>query len=142
MHVGALTVEIHIADSRSLKAKRSVVRHLLDTSRRRYGVAASEVEFQDLWQRAGLCFAAVANEASQVERRARQRRALRLVPSRDRGLRHGQALARHRPVKDGGSSVRHSYSVTLWKARMAVGGREGERAENLPRTCLGRNCLD
>ena len=68
MHIGALTVEIHIADSRSLKAKRSVVRHLLDTSRRRYGVAASEVEFQDLWQRAGLCFCAVANEASKVER--------------------------------------------------------------------------
>lgn len=68
MHVGALTVEIHIAESRSLKQKRSVVRHLLDTSRRRFGVAASEVEFNDLWQRAGLCFCAVAKDANQVER--------------------------------------------------------------------------
>jgi uncharacterized protein YlxP (DUF503 family) len=68
VHVAALTVEIHIADSRSLKAKRSVVRHLLDTARRRYSVAAAEVEFQDLWQRARLAFAAVATDAGQVER--------------------------------------------------------------------------
>ena len=61
-------MEIHIADSRSLKQKRSVVRHLLDTARRRYGVAASEVEYQDLWQRAGLAFAVVATDASHVER--------------------------------------------------------------------------
>ncbi len=67
MHVAALSIEIHIAESRSLKAKRSVVRHLLDTARRRYGVAAAEVEFNDLWQRAGLCFAAVAKDKSHVE---------------------------------------------------------------------------
>jgi uncharacterized protein len=67
VHVAALTVEIHIADSRSLKAKRSVVRHVLDTARRRYGVAAAEVEFHELWQRAGLCFAAVAKDAGHVE---------------------------------------------------------------------------
>ncbi|MGO9344446.1 MAG: DUF503 domain-containing protein [Acidimicrobiales bacterium] len=67
MHIGALTVEIHIAESRSLKAKRSVIRHLLDTSRRRYGVAAAEVGFHDLWQRAELCFAAVAKDAGHVE---------------------------------------------------------------------------
>jgi uncharacterized protein YlxP (DUF503 family) len=67
MHVGALTVEIHIAESRSLKAKRSVVRHILDTARRRYGVAAAEVGFLDLWQRAELGFAAVAKDAGHVE---------------------------------------------------------------------------
>jgi uncharacterized protein YlxP (DUF503 family) len=67
MHVAALRVDIHISDSTSLKAKRSVVRHLLDTARRRYGVAAAEVEFNDLWQRAGLCFAAVAKDAGHVE---------------------------------------------------------------------------
>ena|ERR1700722_3073221 len=67
MHVAALTVEIHISESRSLKQKRSVVRHLLDTSRTRYGVAASEVQYQDLWQRAGLAFAAVAPDSSHVE---------------------------------------------------------------------------
>jgi hypothetical protein len=67
MHVTALTVEIHISESRSLKQKRSVVRHLLDTSRSRYGVAASEVQYQDLWQRAGLAFAAVAPDVAHAE---------------------------------------------------------------------------
>jgi hypothetical protein len=50
-----------------LKAKRSVVRHLLDTARGKFAVAAAEVEFNDLWQRAGLCFAAVAKDAGHVE---------------------------------------------------------------------------
>jgi uncharacterized protein YlxP (DUF503 family) len=62
-----LAVEIHLGQSRSLKAKRSVVRHLLDTTRRRYGVASAEVDYQDLWQRAGLAFAAVAKDAGHVE---------------------------------------------------------------------------
>lgn len=67
MHAGLLTLEIHISESRSLKQKRSVVRHLLDTSRRRYGVAAAEVDHQDLWQRAALAFAAVAKDAGHVK---------------------------------------------------------------------------
>ncbi len=67
MHAAVLTVEIHLGESRSLKAKRSVVRHLLDTARRRYGVASAEVDYHDLWQRAGLAFAAVAKDAGHVE---------------------------------------------------------------------------
>jgi uncharacterized protein YlxP (DUF503 family) len=67
VHAGVLTVEIHISESRSLKQKRSVIRHILDTARRRYAVAAAEVDFQDLWQRAGLAFAAVAKDAGHVE---------------------------------------------------------------------------
>jgi uncharacterized protein YlxP (DUF503 family) len=67
VHAGLLTVEIHISESRSLKQKRSVVRHLLDTARRRYGVAAAEVDYQDLWQRAALAFAAVAQDAGHVQ---------------------------------------------------------------------------
>jgi uncharacterized protein YlxP (DUF503 family) len=67
VHAAVLAVEIHLGQSRSLKAKRSVVRHLLDTARRRYGVAAAEVDYQDLWQRAGLAFAAVATDAGHVE---------------------------------------------------------------------------
>ncbi len=58
VHAAALYVEIHLGESRSLKQKRSVVRHLLDTARQRYRVSASEVAHQDLWQLAGLGFAA------------------------------------------------------------------------------------
>jgi uncharacterized protein YlxP (DUF503 family) len=67
VHAAALYVEIHIGESRSLKQKRSVVKHLLETARQRYRVAASEVAHQDLWQLAGLGFAAVSAEAGQVE---------------------------------------------------------------------------
>lgn len=63
-----LLVELHIGTSGSLKEKRMVVRHLLDTARQRYGVAASEVGAQDLWQRAELGFAAVGPDPGQVGR--------------------------------------------------------------------------
>ncbi|HLN15837.1 MAG TPA: DUF503 domain-containing protein [Acidimicrobiales bacterium] len=67
MEVCALTVELHLAGSRSLKDKRAVVRHLLDTARRRFGVAAAEVGHLDRWQRAELGFAAVGATVSHVE---------------------------------------------------------------------------
>lgn len=64
MYVGALEVEIHVPAARSLKAKRSVVRHLIEASRQRFGVSASEVAHHDLWQRAGLGFSVVAPSAA------------------------------------------------------------------------------
>jgi uncharacterized protein len=63
----ALTMEIHIPASGSLKAKRKVVRHLLETCRSRYGVAVAEIEHQDRWQRAGLGFAAVGSAPAHVQ---------------------------------------------------------------------------
>jgi uncharacterized protein len=68
MYVGALEVEIHIPTARSLKAKRSVVRHLIEASRQRFGVSASEVAHHDLWQRAGLGFSVVAPAAGHAEK--------------------------------------------------------------------------
>jgi uncharacterized protein len=67
MQVAALEMELHIGASASLKEKRVVVRHLVDTARRRFGVSASEVDFHDLWQRAAIGFSAVAPDAAHVE---------------------------------------------------------------------------
>jgi uncharacterized protein len=67
MHCCALSMEIHIPASGSLKAKRKVVKHLVETCKVRYGVAASEVGHQELWQRSELGFAAVAGSHGQVE---------------------------------------------------------------------------
>lgn len=64
MHVAALRVTIRLPQSASLKAKRSVVRHLVDASRQRFGVSASEVDEHDRWQLAVLGFATVAPSAS------------------------------------------------------------------------------
>ena len=67
MHVLAVEVDLRLPDAHSLKDKRQVVRSILDTNRRRYGVAAAEVAHQDHWQRAVLGFAAVGSTAAHVE---------------------------------------------------------------------------
>lgn len=50
--------------SHSLKEKRAVIKPILDGARRRYLVAAAEVDRQDQWQRAALGFAVVSGDAS------------------------------------------------------------------------------
>ncbi len=67
MFVLALRVELLVLNSQSLKAKRHVVKSLVETARSRFHVASSEVDFLDLWQRAGLGFAAVGSSANHVE---------------------------------------------------------------------------
>jgi uncharacterized protein YlxP (DUF503 family) len=67
MDVCALEVDLVVEHSASLKDKRAVVRHILDTARRRFGVSASEVGHHDLRQRAVLAFAFVAPGAARVE---------------------------------------------------------------------------
>jgi uncharacterized protein YlxP (DUF503 family) len=64
MFVCALAVELHIPEARSLKAKRAVVKPIVEGARHRFGVAAAEVDHQDLWQRASLGFAVVASSAA------------------------------------------------------------------------------
>ena len=81
MFVLAYEVELHVVASQSLKDKRQVVKSILDGGRRRYGVSASEVGFQDQWQRARLGFAVVASEPGPGHRDHRQGGPLRLVPS-------------------------------------------------------------
>jgi len=67
VHVAALEIELQLPDSGSLKEKRSVVRHLLETSRQRFGVSGSEVDHHDLRQRAVLGFAYVAPTPGRVD---------------------------------------------------------------------------
>lgn len=66
MFVLAVQAEIHIGAARSLKAKRSVIRSIVDGSRARFGVAAAEVDHHDLWGRSALGFAAVGASAEHV----------------------------------------------------------------------------
>jgi uncharacterized protein YlxP (DUF503 family) len=62
-----LSMDLHIPASGSLKAKRTVVKHVVETAKSRYGVAAAEVGHQQQWQRSELGFAAVAGEPGHVE---------------------------------------------------------------------------
>jgi uncharacterized protein YlxP (DUF503 family) len=63
MHVACCTLELHLPDVHSLKEKRAVLRPILEGARRRYAVAAAEVDNQDLWQRATLGMATVSGSA-------------------------------------------------------------------------------
>lgn len=64
MFACALVVDLHLPDPRSLKDKRAVITPILDGARRRHRVAASEVGYQDRWQRSELAFATVASSES------------------------------------------------------------------------------
>jgi uncharacterized protein len=66
MHACAMAVELRIRESGSLKAKRAVVKHIVETSKSRFGVSAAEVGYQDLWQRSELGFAVVSGSAAHV----------------------------------------------------------------------------
>lgn len=67
MHVLALRIELHIPDCHSLKAKRSVLRPMVDGLRRRYGVAAAETDHLDTWQRAQIGIVAVSGSHRHVQ---------------------------------------------------------------------------
>jgi uncharacterized protein YlxP (DUF503 family) len=64
--VGLCTVELFIADSQSLKDKRQVLLSLKDRLRQRFNLSVAEIEGQDLWQKAVLALACVANDGRHV----------------------------------------------------------------------------
>ncbi|MGQ0811979.1 MAG: DUF503 domain-containing protein [Nitrospiraceae bacterium] len=66
MIVGVCTVELFIHDGHSLKAKRQVLLSLKDRLREKFNVSVAEVGEQDLWQKAVLGIACVANEGKHV----------------------------------------------------------------------------
>ncbi|OFW02484.1 MAG: hypothetical protein A3I61_15760 [Acidobacteria bacterium RIFCSPLOWO2_02_FULL_68_18] len=67
MVIGLLSVELHIPYAQSLKDKRMVLRRVKDRLQK-FNVAVSEVEYQDVWQRAGLGVVAISTTTEHVER--------------------------------------------------------------------------
>ena len=63
MTVGLCTVELYLPDGHSLKAKRQVLSSLKARLRDKFNVSVAEVGDLDLWQKAVLAIACVANEA-------------------------------------------------------------------------------
>lgn len=66
MIVGICTVELHIPEAQSLKGKRQVLKSLTTRLRNRFNIAVAEIDEQDLWQKAVLGIACVANETGIV----------------------------------------------------------------------------
>lgn len=66
MVVGLLSVELHIHGASSLKEKRMVLRRIKDRLKT-FNVAVSEVEHQDLWQRAALAVVTVSTDEKHAD---------------------------------------------------------------------------
>jgi hypothetical protein len=66
MHAAAVRFDLHLPQAHSLKDKRAIIRPILEGCRRRYQVAAAEVDHQDSWQRAGLAVSAVSSTAGHL----------------------------------------------------------------------------
>ncbi len=79
MVVGLCTVELFIAGSQSLKDKRQVLHGLKDRLRGKFNLSIAEVDGQDLWQKAVLGMACVANDGSYVNQVLEQ--ALNMIKS-------------------------------------------------------------
>ena len=66
MTVGLCTVELFMPDGHSLKDKRQVLQSLKTRLRDKFNLSVAEVGDQDLWQKAILGMACVANESAHV----------------------------------------------------------------------------
>ena len=66
--IALLTLDIHIPHAHSLKDKRMVLRSLKDRLRTKFNVSVSEVDHQDLWQRAGLGIVTVSESDEMAEK--------------------------------------------------------------------------
>lgn len=66
MHAAAACFDLHVAQSRSLKAKRAAIRPIVDGLRHRFPVSVAEVDHQNQWQRAAIGVAVIGSSESQV----------------------------------------------------------------------------
>ena len=64
--VGLCTIELFIPDSQSLKDKRQVLLSLKERLRQKFSLSVAEVDGLDLWQKAVLGVACVANDGRHV----------------------------------------------------------------------------
>ncbi len=67
MFVGILKICIHIPYARSLKEKRQILKKLVDNVRNKFPVSVAEVDFMDMWQRAGIGISIVSNDSKTLE---------------------------------------------------------------------------
>lgn len=61
-----MRLEVRFPAAQSLKAKRALLRPLLDGGRHRFPVAMAEVDHQDSWQRSAVGVASVSSTATKA----------------------------------------------------------------------------
>lgn len=60
MIVGVCCIELYMRETRSLKAKRQILKSIIARVKNNFNVAIAEVDYQDKWQRATLGIAVVS----------------------------------------------------------------------------------
>jgi uncharacterized protein YlxP (DUF503 family) len=68
VHAAALRFDLHVPESRSLKAKRAAIRPVVDGLRHRFHVSVAEVDQHEKWQRAAIGVAVVSGTITQLEK--------------------------------------------------------------------------
>lgn len=68
MHIGSLTVALYIHTANSLKDKRSVIKSLIESTRRKFNVSIAEVDDLDKWRKATIGIVCVANDGPYLDR--------------------------------------------------------------------------
>jgi hypothetical protein len=66
MVIGVCTIDLHLPGIGSLKGKRQILLSLKERIKSTYNVSIAEVDGNDLWQRAVLGVACVANDGRHV----------------------------------------------------------------------------
>jgi uncharacterized protein YlxP (DUF503 family) len=66
MIIGACTINLYLPGVTSLKEKRSRLKPLLNDVRRRFDLAAAEIDKQDIWQSAVIAVVGVANDSNHI----------------------------------------------------------------------------
>lgn len=64
IRVAICVLELYIPGVQSLKAKRQVIKSLVQRLRNRFNVSVSEIGYQDLWQRTELGMAVICQNGS------------------------------------------------------------------------------
>jgi uncharacterized protein YlxP (DUF503 family) len=62
-----MSFDLHVPESRSLKAKRAAIRPIVDGLRHRFRISVAETDHLDQWQRAEIAVAVVAGSVARVE---------------------------------------------------------------------------
>ena len=68
MFIGMARFELFVPHSGSLKAKRQVLRPVVDRVRNKLNISIAEVDHQDLWQRAALGVTCVSASVDQCRK--------------------------------------------------------------------------
>jgi uncharacterized protein YlxP (DUF503 family) len=68
VHIGALTIDLHIPGCSSLKEKRSRLKPLLARLHREFNVSAAEIGANDQHRSASIACVVVSNDARHIQR--------------------------------------------------------------------------